>query len=60
MTKVADKTYHKLFDKPSEMIFTPEDEIQYNAATECHICDKRYSGLKFQPHSHKPGDNIKR
>ena len=45
MTKVADKTYHKLFDKPSEMIFTPEDEIQYNAATECHICDKRYSGL---------------
>ena len=57
MTKVADKTYDRLFGNPSEMIFTPENKRQHEAATECHICQKRYSTLRAFPHAHRPEDD---
>ena len=60
MTKVADKTYHKLFDNPSKMIFTPEDQLVHEAATECHICQKRYSSLRTIVHAHRPEDDCSR
>ena len=60
MTKLADKTYDRLFGEPSEMIFTENDKETYETATECHICDKKYSSLRAYPHAHKPGDDIKR
>ena len=57
MTKVTDKTYHKLFDNPSEMIFTPEDKKSFDSATECHICQKKYANLNIYPHAHRPEDD---
>ena len=60
MTKVADKAYHRPFDNPSEMIFTPENQLEHEVATECHICQKQYSSLKTIVYAHRPEDECSR
>ena len=55
---MADKTYHKLFGEPSEMIFTSENKKSYEEATECHIFRKRYANLNAYHHAHLENDDI--
>ena len=40
------------------MISTPEDEKNYNSATECNISQKRYANLKIHPRAHRPYDDL--
>ena len=37
MTKLADKTYDRLFGEPLKMIFTENDKETYESATECKL-----------------------
>ena len=52
VTKVADKIFEHVITKPKDMVFTEEDERSFQAATECHICVKRYP-----QHQHPPGED---
>ena len=57
--KVAQKTYARLFDNPVPMKLSEEEKRKYEAATECHICIKRYEALERVEHKHEPGENPK-
>ena len=48
------KEIYNRFKIPKEMVMTPEDEINYEKATHCHICEEEID-LKFRHHCHLTG-----
>ena len=56
MTATANEIHSQLFPG-KEMKFTEEDRIHYESATECHICQKRFSSLKYILHAHMSSDD---
>ena len=50
LQKDADKILKEYIEKPKKLDLTPEEQRQFNAATECHIC-----GGTFKPKDKKVG-----
>ena len=48
------KYIYNRFKIPKKMVMTPEDEINYEKATHCHICEEEID-LKFHDHCHLTG-----
>ena len=48
------KEIYNKFKKPKKMVMTPDDEINYEKATHCHICEEEIY-LKFHDHCHLTG-----
>ena len=48
------KEIYNKFKIPKKMVMTPEDEINYEKATHCHICEEEID-LKFHDHCHLTG-----
>ena len=42
LQKDAEKIFADYIEKPKELDMSPEEEDQFNAATECHICRGKF------------------
>ena len=55
--KVADEVYKKYIINPRKIIMTDDDNVKYESATHCHICEDKLAPT--HAHCHRENENVK-